>query len=198
MVHDIHWFPQWFVDTKPLSQDLVFFPFVSKVLKGFNSKLPLVGLIVFLESDGYVAVFVRAKLKARNMHCFLLVALELVPPVSPLQWISPRESLKLFMYSFNFSSDIGKFQILFPSGSSYLDTAVNVHVCHVLRGAQFARYGRLVVSSEPLWNVKKVVRKDLVWCSSMYCFSQRSRNKWVIIDSAMNVSATETFDVLFE
>jgi hypothetical protein len=59
-------------------------------------------------------------------------------------------------------------------------------------------FKRLVSSFEPLVNIKKVVMKDLVWCSSMNCFSQRSRNKWLIIDSAMKATATKRFDILFQ
>jgi hypothetical protein len=55
-----------------------------------------------------------------------------------------------------------------------------------------------VASFEPLLNIQKVVMKNLVWCSSMNCFSQRLRNKWLVIDSAMKAIATERFDILFE
>jgi hypothetical protein len=50
------------------------FPFFSKILEGIDSKLPLVVVNLFLESDGYVEVLLRVKLKARSMHCFLSLA----------------------------------------------------------------------------------------------------------------------------
>ena len=74
MAHGIHWFPHCFVDAKQLSQNLVFFPFFSKILEEFNIKLPLVVFNLFLESNGYIEVFVRVKLKARSMHCFFSLA----------------------------------------------------------------------------------------------------------------------------
>ena len=75
LAQDIHSFSHRFVDTKPLNQDLVFFLFFWNILEGVNSKLQLLALNPFLESDGYIEIFVRVKLKAkRNMHCFLTLA----------------------------------------------------------------------------------------------------------------------------
>jgi len=71
LAHDVHRFPHWFIDTKPLSQDLVFFPFFSKIFEGINTKLPLVVFNLFLELERYIEVFVRVKLKARSRHYFL-------------------------------------------------------------------------------------------------------------------------------
>ena len=48
--HDFHWSPHCFLDTKPSSQDFIFFPFFSKILEWFNSKLPLVVFNLCLES----------------------------------------------------------------------------------------------------------------------------------------------------
>ena len=59
-------------------------------------------------------------------------------------------------------------------------------------------FKRLSASLDPLLNIKEVVMKSWVSCSSIYCFSQRSRDKWLIIDSAMKATATERFDILFE
>ena len=59
-------------------------------------------------------------------------------------------------------------------------------------------FKRLSASLDPLLNIKEVVMKSWVSCSSIYCFSQRSRDNWLVIDSAMNTTATETFDILFE
>jgi hypothetical protein len=56
----------------------------------------------------------------------------------------------------------------------------------------------VVARLELLLNVKKVVMKNLVWCSSMFCFSQRPRDEWLVIDSEMKGTATEGFEVLFE
>jgi len=70
--------------SKPLSQDLVFFPFFSKIIEGFNSKLPLVVLNLFLKSDGYIEVFVRVKLEASSMHCFLSLADQMFDDKQPI------------------------------------------------------------------------------------------------------------------
>jgi hypothetical protein len=59
-------------------------------------------------------------------------------------------------------------------------------------------FKRLVASLGPLLNIKKVLMKNLVVCTSMSCFSQRSRDKWLVIDSAMKATAIERFDILFE
>jgi hypothetical protein len=56
----------------------------------------------------------------------------------------------------------------------------------------------LVARLAPFLNIKKAVMKNLVCCSSMYCFSQRSRDKWLVIDSAMKATVVEKFDILFE
>jgi hypothetical protein len=56
----------------------------------------------------------------------------------------------------------------------------------------------VVATREPLLNIKKVLMENLVWCSSMFCFSQRSRDKQLVIDSAMEATASERFDILFE
>jgi hypothetical protein len=54
----------------------------------------------------------------------------------------------------------------------------------------------LVAGLEPLPSMKKVVMKNLVRLSSMYCFSQRSKSEWLVIDSATRASATERFEIL--
>jgi hypothetical protein len=64
---------------------LVLFPFFLKVLEGLNSKLPLVVLNLFLESNGYIEVFVRVKLKARSMHCFLILADQMFDEKPPIR-----------------------------------------------------------------------------------------------------------------
>ena len=73
-----------FVDTTPLSQDLIFVPFSSKSLKDSTIEIPLDVLNLFLESDGYIEIFVKVKLKARIMHCFLSLAYQMFDYKRPI------------------------------------------------------------------------------------------------------------------
>jgi hypothetical protein len=56
----------------------------------------------------------------------------------------------------------------------------------------------VVAGLELVLNIKNVVMKKLGRNNSMSCFSQSSRDKWLVIDSAMKVTATERFYILFE
>ena len=64
-------------------------------MEGFNSELPLVVLNLCLESDSYVDVFVRVKLKVRNMHCFLRLADQMFDDKHPI-WDNLRDLIRSF------------------------------------------------------------------------------------------------------